>query len=212
MPRKSSNKIVFKITVPNWEAQHPERKKSNKKTLIPNNFCTNGLHCELPPTYRWLYLAILLQCSEECQATIKLSESAVKAIVKSSTSAVKAILTLESFQLVTSEILNLPLYYTSKAPNLNANKSNSFINAEVCQTHAVACEGKPSKKTKTRAVAREGKPSRDELHQKFSDGWRDKAVFGGSSTRACRRADSGIFPNGRSLVQRKGPRLDYVCL
>lgn len=95
--------IIYKITILNWGEYNPKHKKSFKKLMIPNNFAQDAKLNAMPVTHRWMWLVLLLTCSDYSNDTVELSERQVRAMLESSKSIDSVLDRLQSFQLLRYE-------------------------------------------------------------------------------------------------------------
>jgi hypothetical protein len=100
-------KDIYKITVKNWSTHNKAHKKSFKKTLISNNFCSDNKLGVLPLSHRWLFLGLLLECGSHNTDTVELNEKQLRALLESSKSIDRALDALQSLQLVSYEKYSL---------------------------------------------------------------------------------------------------------
>lgn len=103
------NNRLFKITLTNWVEHNPSGKKTYKKTMIPNNFCSDGKLRVVPVSHRWLFLGIILICGDHARDTVEISESMLRDMLESSKSIVSVLDQLQSLQLLTYTIVEFPL-------------------------------------------------------------------------------------------------------
>jgi SepF-like predicted cell division protein (DUF552 family) len=104
---KSSKKALYEITVLNWEKHNSDHKKSYKKTLISNNFCTDPKLIAMPVVHRWFYLGLILLCGSNVEGNrkdiVRVSEAYLKLLCSNGVAYLKVLDSLQSFQLVTYE-------------------------------------------------------------------------------------------------------------
>lgn len=98
-----AKKEIYKITIMNWADYNPIHKKGFKKLMIPNNFLYDARLRAVPVTVRWMYLGLLLICSDHARDTVECSERQLRDILESSKSIDRALESLQSLQLVTYE-------------------------------------------------------------------------------------------------------------
>lgn len=98
-----SDRFIYKITVLNWERHNPKHKQYYKKALIDNNFGRDAKLRILPMTTRWLFLNIVLSCSDICRDTVELSPNTLRGMLECNRSIVGALRSLQSLQLLTFE-------------------------------------------------------------------------------------------------------------
>ena len=98
-------KRIFKITLPKWHQHNKCHKKSYKKTLIANNFCTDAKLLSVPMSTRWLFLGIILECGGHNKDVIEIGERQLRAMLQTPVSAIRALDQLQSLQLLSYEIL-----------------------------------------------------------------------------------------------------------
>lgn len=71
-------KVIYKITVLNWNKYNGKKKEGHKSTLIANNFCDDPDLEMVPIAVRWLFLAIILTCGDHTKDTVDMSEAQLK--------------------------------------------------------------------------------------------------------------------------------------
>lgn len=99
-----AKKTIYKITVTKWNEHNSHVKKSHKKTMISNNFCTDSKLGVLPVTVRWMFLGILLTCGNEARDCVEMSESRLRELLESSKSVSRALSELQSLRVLTFEV------------------------------------------------------------------------------------------------------------
>ena len=97
----SKKAIIYKIKILNWEAHNSSHKKHYKRLMIPNNFTRDAKLRVVPVTVRWMWLDLLLTCSDLSRDSVEYSESMLRDVLESSWSIERALSTLESLQLLT---------------------------------------------------------------------------------------------------------------
>lgn len=102
-------KKIFKITVTKWNDHNKGHKRSFKKTMISNNFCSDAKLCAMPLSHRWLFLSLLLMCGNDGRDTIEIDEKSLRKYLESSKSTESVLSLFQSLQILTWEILNQPL-------------------------------------------------------------------------------------------------------
>lgn len=100
-------KNIYKITVLNWNEHNLSHRKSFKKTLIANDFCTDAKIQSLPMTTRWLFLNLLLTCGDTCGDTLELSAQRLRAMLECNRNVDGVLDELQSLRLVTWEKTSL---------------------------------------------------------------------------------------------------------
>lgn len=104
---KKYDHIMYKISVLNWEEHNGGAKKHFKYTRIKNNFCSDDKLGMLPLTHGWLFLDILLTCGEAGKNVVLMSNQHVTKTLRSSRQPQEALDALQSFQLLTYEIVKI---------------------------------------------------------------------------------------------------------
>lgn len=123
------NKKLFKIKVLKWADYNPGRKKSYKKTLISNNFCTDNKLGVLPVTHRWMFLGILLTCGDHNRDTVVFNEKQLRVLLESSKSIVGALDALQSIQVLSYTVDEV-------APYLNRSKEKRSKEKRIIHDHS----------------------------------------------------------------------------
>ena len=94
---------IYVIKILKWSEYNPKHQKRFKSLLIPNNFANDAKLSALPVSHRWMWLALLLTCSDHASDTVELSERQLRVMLESSKSIVRALDDMQSFQLLTYE-------------------------------------------------------------------------------------------------------------
>lgn len=96
-----SKNTIYKITVTNWTKHNSDHKKSFKKTLLMNNFVTDAKVRTLSMTERWLFLNLIVTCSDHGGDTVELTSKQLRDMVECNRNLDGTLDHLQSLQLVT---------------------------------------------------------------------------------------------------------------
>lgn len=99
----ATENAIFRITLTNWEKHNSHQKKGYKATLIPNRFCEDAKLRVLPMTHRWLFLNLVLTCSDLCRNTVELSSKTVRNMLETNLNIVRVLERMQELQLLTFE-------------------------------------------------------------------------------------------------------------
>lgn len=77
-----SKKTIYKITVTKWAEHNKGHKATYKKFMIRANFCTDAKIRTLSMTERWLFLNLIVACSDIAMDTVELSQKHIRDILE----------------------------------------------------------------------------------------------------------------------------------
>lgn len=103
----AKSKKLFQIHILKFKHYNPGKGKSYKKTMISNNFLTDGKISVLPMSARWMFLGLVLTCGDHASDTIELGESQLRAMLESSKSVSSVLDQLQSLELLTYSEISL---------------------------------------------------------------------------------------------------------
>lgn len=121
--KKQKPTIIYRITVTNWSKHNPNIKRSHKYSMISHNFCYDSKLQELPISYRWLFLGLVLICGSNGEDTMKISERSLKDLLKTGGRLEEALTALKLFQLVSYDVFEIPL---NRIDRIDRIESTSF--------------------------------------------------------------------------------------
>jgi len=94
---------IYKIHVINWNKHNTGHKSTYKKIMIKANFCTDAKIRTLSMSERWVFLNLIVACSDVARDTVELSSKHIRDMLESNRNIDGVLDRLQSLQLVTYE-------------------------------------------------------------------------------------------------------------
>ena len=117
---------IYKITILNWEHHNKGHKKTFKKILLNNSFCTDAKIRTLSMTSRWCFLNLLVMCGDIARDTIELSSKHLRDIIECNRNIDGVLGQMQELQLLTFEKI-APFRIEKKRNEENRNEKNVTV-------------------------------------------------------------------------------------
>lgn len=109
-----SQKTIFKIKLTNWAKHNTAHKKSYKRVMLSNNFITDAKIRALTATERWVFLNLIVTCSDHCRDTVEVSSKHLREMLECNRNIDGVLGRMQELQLLTFE----------KTPLIELNRKN----------------------------------------------------------------------------------------
>lgn len=98
-----SQKIIYTITLINFNKHNPTLKRGHKSTLISNKFFEDAKVMMLPTTTQLLLIKLILTCGEHCSNTVALSKQQLNNMLAACKQVESSLSALQQLQVLTWE-------------------------------------------------------------------------------------------------------------